>query len=54
MWGLLSDIWGKKRVLIISELLLGLSSLAFGYSVNIYMAVILRFLVGLSNGKTLI
>ena len=48
---MLSDSWGRRPVLIISTILLGLSSLSFGFSVNFAMAVCTRFMVGLTNGK---
>ena len=51
IWGILSDSWGRRPVLIISVILLGLSSLSFGFSVNFTMAVCMRFMVGLTNGK---
>ena len=51
IWGILSDSWGRRPVLIISVILLGLSSLSFGFSVNFAMAVCMRFMVGLTNGK---
>ena len=38
-------------MLVVSNILLGLSSLAFGFSVHIAMAVVFRFSVGLTNGK---
>jgi MFS family permease len=50
IWGMIADSHGHKLVLITSSLLVGLSTLVFGYSVNMYMAVITRLLVGFFNG----
>ncbi|CAI7992238.1 Protein ZINC INDUCED FACILITATOR-LIKE 1 [Geodia barretti] len=49
-WGALADKKGRKPVVIVSCVLIGLSSAAFGFSVQIYMAVVFRFFVGLFNG----
>ena len=49
---MLADSWGRRRVLIVSVMLVGFSSLAFGFSVNYYMAIAMRFLVGLTNGRS--
>ena len=53
-WGVLSDIWGRKPVLIISELLVGIATLAFGFSINFPMAIATRFAVGITNGKLVV
>lgn len=49
-WGWLSDRKGRKPVMLITVLLNGVSSLAFGFTTNIYFAVITRLLSGLVNG----
>ena len=51
VWGALADKKGRKPVVIMSCLLIGLASAAFGFSVKLYMAIIFRFLVGLFNGQ---
>ena len=51
MWGALADRKGRKAVLIVSNVLIGLLTVAFGFSVNFPMAVLLRFATGLSNGE---
>ncbi|XP_064400477.1 uncharacterized protein LOC135346696 [Halichondria panicea] len=51
IWGAISDRKGRKPVIIVGLLLVGLSSSIFGLSVNFAMAVIFRFLVGLTNGS---
>lgn len=50
IWGSIADSKGRKPVLVVSNILLGLSSLAFGFSIHIAMAVAFRFSVGLTNG----
>ena len=50
-WGALADRKGRKSVLIVSNVLMGVFSVAFGFSVNFTMAVLLRFVSGLSNGR---
>ena len=46
-WGILSDRYGSRRVIALSVLGISLSTLLFGYSSNIVVAVIVRFLSGL-------
>ena len=50
-WGALSDVFGYKPILVVSNVLLALASAIFGLSVNFPMAIATRFLVGLVNGK---
>ena len=50
IWGFVADIKGRKPVVIVSSILLGLAAGGFGFSVTFTMAVFLRFLVGLFNG----
>ena len=50
IWGALSDSFGHKRVLIIGNILLGISLPLFGLSVNFPMAIAMRLLIGLING----
>jgi MFS family permease len=49
-WGWLADTVGRKSVLLASLLLSALLSLLFGLADNFAVAIILRFLLGLSNG----
>ncbi|XP_065902775.1 uncharacterized protein [Dysidea avara] len=49
-WGWLADTHSKKTILMYSGICVAFSSLFFGFSINFYMAVIFRFLTGLSNG----
>ena len=50
-WGVLADHKGRKPVIIISGVFVALSSLSFGFSVNLAMAIISRFFMGFFNGK---
>lgn len=54
VWGALADKKGRKPVIIIGCLLVGLSSVAFGFSVKLYMAILFRFCVGLFNGESVL
>jgi len=49
-WGWLADAYNKKTILMYSGVCMAFSSFFFGFSVNFYMAVIFRFLTGLTNG----
>jgi ACS family hexuronate transporter-like MFS transporter len=46
-WGFISDKYGSRRAMSLSVLGISLSTLLFGYSSNIVMAVVVRFLSGL-------
>ncbi len=46
-WGILSDRYGSRRAMSLSVLGISLSTLLFGYSSNIMVAVVFRFLSGL-------
>ncbi|XP_053375166.1 uncharacterized protein LOC128547219 [Mercenaria mercenaria] len=49
-WGWISDKKGRRPIVLTTVLLIGLCSLAFGFTTNIYFAVIMRMLAGLVNG----
>ncbi|XP_046557694.1 protein ZINC INDUCED FACILITATOR-LIKE 1-like [Haliotis rubra] len=49
-WGWLSDVKGRKVVLLLTIAGNGIFSLLFGFSVNLPMAMFLRFMSGLCNG----
>jgi nitrate/nitrite transporter NarK len=46
-WGILSDKYGSRRIMSLSVLGISLSTLLFGFSGNIVVAVFFRFLSGL-------
>ena len=50
-WGVLSDRYGKRKILILGTLGTLVTVLAFGFSRNIYYALCVRFLGGLLNGN---
>lgn len=48
-WGRVADRIGRKPVFYIASVSIAAMSLMFGFSVNIYMAVVARLLLGLMN-----
>ena len=50
-WGVLSDRFGKRRILLFGSLGTLVTVLAFGFSVAFWMALSVRFLGGLLNGN---
>ena len=52
VWGAVADVKGRKPVVMLSCLLIGLFSAAFGFSIHLSMAIVFRFGVGLFNGKS--
>lgn len=50
-WGWLSDKKGRRPIILLCVSLIGLTTLSFGFTTNIYFAVITRMLSGLVNGK---
>lgn len=52
-WGWLSDKKGRRPIILLCVSLIGLTTLSFGFTTNIYFAVITRMLAGLVNGKWL-
>lgn len=53
VWGGIADCIGRKPVLIACGLLLTVTSVMFGFSINFAMCVLARFLMGLCCGKSL-
>ena len=51
IWGAVADAKGRRPVIITSCLMVGLSSAVYGFSVNLAMAIVFRFGVGLMNGE---
>lgn len=52
-WGWLSDRRGRRPVMLITIVLNGICSLAFGFTTNIVYAFVTRFLTGLVNGTVI-
>ncbi|KAH7547677.1 hypothetical protein JRO89_XS14G0001500 [Xanthoceras sorbifolium] len=50
LWGLVADRYGRKPVIIIGTMTVVIFNTLFGLSVNFWMAVITRFLLGSLNG----
>ncbi|XP_047340127.1 protein ZINC INDUCED FACILITATOR-LIKE 1-like [Impatiens glandulifera] len=49
-WGIIADRYGRKPVIIIGTIAVVIFNTLFGLSVNFWMAVITRFLLGSLNG----
>ncbi|XP_052820367.1 uncharacterized protein LOC128246215 [Mya arenaria] len=50
LWGWLSDKKGRKPIILITVILNGVSSLAFGFTTTLWFAFVTRFISGLVNG----
>ncbi|XP_050408117.1 uncharacterized protein LOC126823364 [Patella vulgata] len=50
IWGYLSDVRGRRIVLLVCIFCNGSCCLAFGFSTNLALAIVFRFLAGLLNG----
>lgn len=50
VWGILSDKYGRRPVLLFGLFTTSLAFLAFGFSTTFYMALALRGLTGVVNG----
>ncbi|ONK78527.1 uncharacterized protein A4U43_C02F19770 [Asparagus officinalis] len=50
VWGVIADRWGRKPVIIIGLISLIIFNTLFGLSVNYWMAIATRFLLGALNG----
>ncbi|KAE8709744.1 putative peptide/nitrate transporter [Hibiscus syriacus] len=50
LWGIFADRYGRKPVIIIGTISVVIFNTLFGLSVNFWMAVITRFLLGSMNG----
>ncbi|XVE99080.1 hypothetical protein REPUB_Repub03eG0165800 [Reevesia pubescens] len=50
LWGLVADRYGRKPVIIMGTITVVIFNTLFGLSVNFWMAVITRFLLGSLNG----
>ena len=52
MWGVLADRKGRKPIILVSNILGAISTVAFGFSVNFAMAVVTRVLMGFTSGES--
>ncbi|XP_061344199.1 protein ZINC INDUCED FACILITATOR 1-like isoform X2 [Gastrolobium bilobum] len=50
MWGVISDRYGRKPVIIIGLITIVIFNTLFGLSTNLWMAISMRFLLGSLNG----
>ncbi|KAK6190747.1 hypothetical protein SNE40_002543 [Patella caerulea] len=50
IWGYLSDVKGRRLILLVCIFCNGSCCLAFGFSTNLALAIVFRFLAGLLNG----
>ncbi|KAG5049028.1 hypothetical protein JHK85_010131 [Glycine max] len=50
LWGMISDRYGRKPVIIIGIITVVIFNTLFGLSTNLWMAVSMRFLLGCLNG----
>ena len=51
VWGAVADAKGRRPIIVISCLMVGLCSAVYGFSINLAMAIAFRFGVGLMNGE---
>ena len=49
-WGRQSDAWGRRKVLLVTTLLAGLSYVAFAYASSLWMAIGIRMVSGFFSG----
>lgn len=50
-WGVLSDRWGRKPVILVSNVITALAGVAFGLAPNLGFVIGARMLGGLFNGS---
>ena len=48
-WGIVADSYGRKPVILIGLATIAITSILFGLSLNFYMAIACRFILGLFN-----
>ena len=49
-WGRQSDAWGRRKVLLVTTVLAGLSYVAFAYATSLWMAIGIRVVSGFFSG----
>ena len=52
LWGWLSDVYGRKPVIVIGLLMSALANIAFGFSQSFGQLILWRCVLGLANGNT--
>ena len=50
-WGVLSDRWGRKPVILVSNVVTAVAGVAFGLAPNLWFVIGARMLGGLFNGS---
>ncbi|XP_046839921.1 protein ZINC INDUCED FACILITATOR 1-like [Xenia sp. Carnegie-2017] len=50
LWGWLSDKIGRRKVLLMCTIIIGVFMIAFGFSNSFEMAFVIRFVIGLFGG----
>ena len=49
-WGRQSDIWGRRKVLLVTTLVAGISYLAFAWAPTLLAAILIRIVSGFFSG----
>ena len=49
-WGRQSDIWGRRKVLVVTTFIAGLSYFAFAYAPGLWAAILIRIFSGFFSG----
>lgn len=49
-WGRLSDVWGRRRVLVVTTFLAGLTYIAFAWAPGLWLAILIRIVSGFFSG----
>ena len=49
-WGRQSDVWGRRKVLVLTTFCAGLSYFAFAYAPNLWVAILIRIVSGFFSG----
>ena len=49
-WGRQSDVWGRRKVLVVTTFLAGLSYFAFAYAPTLWVAIAIRVVSGFFSG----
>lgn len=49
-WGRQSDVWGRRKVLVVTTFIAGLSYIAFAYAPSLWAAILIRIFSGFFSG----